>query len=95
MAIIDSVKKLGVSDSDVQKVREQQQRTQEVQVKQNGYWASNISARIENEEDPRGLLAYGDFIKNLTGEQIKQAAIRFLDTGRYARFVLLPERVVP
>jgi zinc protease len=95
LAIIDSVKKFGVSDSDVQKVREQQLRTQEVSVKQNGYWAGNISARIENGEDPRGLLAYENFIRNLTGEQIKQAAIRYLSTGRYARFVLLPERVVP
>jgi zinc protease len=95
LAIIDSVKTFGVSDSDVQKVREQQQRTQEVQVKQNGYWAGNISARLENGEDPAGLLAYNDFIRNLTGEQIKQAAIRFLNTARYARFVLLPERVVP
>jgi zinc protease len=95
LAIIDTVKQSGVSESDVQKVREQQQRGQEVSLKENGYWLNNIAARIENGEDPLGLLKYEDFIKNLTGEQIKQAAIRYLNTGRVARFVLLPEKTVP
>jgi hypothetical protein len=54
-------------------------------------------ARLENGEDPKGLLVYENFIKNLTGEQIRQAAIKYLDTARIARFVLLPDtgRPVP
>jgi zinc protease len=92
MAVIDSVKTNGATDADVQKVREQQQRTLEVSLKENGYWSLNLAARIENGEDPRGLLTYGDFIRNLSGEQIGAAARRFLNPGRYARFVLLPEK---
>ncbi len=94
MAIIDSVKRNGVSDADVQKVREQEQRTQEVSLKQNSWWASNISGRIQNGEDPRGLVTYENFIRNLTGDQIRQAAIKYLDPARLIRFVLLPEKVV-
>jgi zinc protease len=96
LAVIDSVKQSGATPAELQKVREQQIRLQEVREKENGYWAGNISARIENGEDPRGLVTYTrDFIEKLTSDQISDAARKYLDTSRYARFVLLPEKVVP
>jgi zinc protease len=95
-AVIDTVKQNGASAAELQKVREQQLRTQEVSLKENGYWVGNIAARLENGEDPRGLATYTkDFIEKLTSEQIRDAARRYLDMARYAKFVLLPERVVP
>jgi hypothetical protein len=36
-----------------------------------------------------------NFIQKLTSEQIRDAARRYLDTSRYARFILMPERIVP
>lgn len=95
-AVIDTVKRDGASAAELQKVREQQLRTQEVSLKENAYWAGNIAARLENGEDPRGLATYArDYIEKLTSEQIRDAARRYLDMSRYARFVLLPERAVP
>jgi zinc protease len=96
LAVIDSVKQNGATADELQKVREQQIRLQETNEKTNGYWAGNISARIENGEDPRGLVNYTqNFIQKLTSEQIRDAARRYLDTSRYARFILMPERIVP
>ncbi len=95
-AVIDTVKQSGATAAELQKVREQQLRTQEVSLKENGYWVGNIAARLENGEDPRGLATYTqDYIQKLTSEQIRDAARRYLDTSRYARFVLLPEKAVP
>jgi zinc protease len=95
-AVIDTVTKNGATAAELQKVREQQLRTQEVSLKENGYWVGNIAARTENGEDPRGLVTYTkDFIEKLTSEQIRDAARRYLNMSRYARFVLLPEKVVP
>jgi zinc protease len=95
-AVIDTVKQNGATAAELQKVREQQLRTQEVQVKENGYWVGNIAARLENGEDPRGLTTWAkDYVEKLTSEQIRDAARKYLDMTRYARFVLLPERVVP
>lgn len=92
LAVIDSVKRNGATPDELQKVREQQLRTQEVQLKENSYWLGNIAARIENGEDPRGLTTWTrDFVEKLTSEQIRDAARRYLDLSRYARFVLLPE----
>ncbi len=96
LAVIDSVKQGGATPAELQKIREQQLRTQEVSLKENNYWVGNIAARIENGEDPRGLATYTqDFIEKLTSDQIRDAARRFLDMARSAKFVLLPERVVP
>ena len=95
-AVIDTVTKNGATAAELQKVREQQLRTQEVSLKENGYWVGNIAARTENGEDPRGLVTYTkDFIEKLTSDQIRDAARRYLNMSRYARFVLLPEKVVP
>jgi zinc protease len=95
-AVIDTVKRDGATAAELQKVREQQLRTQEVSLKENSYWVGNIAARLENSEDPRGLATYTqDYIQKLTSEQIRDAARRFLDMSRHARFVLLPEKAVP
>lgn len=95
VAVIDSTKAGHIAEGDVQKVREQQQRTLEVDRRENGYWLANIAARLENEEDPRGLLRYEAFIRGLTAAQLQAAARQFLDPASYARFVLLPESPTP
>jgi zinc protease len=92
LAVIDSVRTIAPSDEDVQKVREQQLRTLEVSQRENGYWLTNIAARFENGEDPRGLLQYEQLVRGLTGAKIQQAARTYANTARYARFILLPER---
>ncbi len=95
VAVIDSTKAGNIADGDVQKVREQQLRGLEVNRKENAYWLTNLSARLENAEDPRGLLAYEGFIRGLTKEQLQAAARRYLGGANVARFVLLPESVRP
>ena len=95
LAVIDSTKAGAITAADVQKVREQQQRSFEVNQRENSYWLANLAARIENGEDPRGLLTYDQLIHALTAEQLQRAARDFLDVTHYARFVLLPARVQP
>lgn len=75
------------------RVREGITRSREVEVKQNGYWLSNIMAREQAGEDIGGLLgAYDEMVRKLSAAQIQEAAKRYLDTANYARFVLLPEK---
>ncbi|HEX4933213.1 MAG TPA: insulinase family protein, partial [Gemmatimonadaceae bacterium] len=94
-AVIDSVQAGAIDERDVQKIREQQQRALEVNLQENGYWLANLAARLENEEEPRGLLAYGRFIQGLTAAQLQEAARAYLDPRRYGRFVLLPASTTP
>ncbi|MBC7897445.1 MAG: insulinase family protein, partial [Cytophagaceae bacterium] len=90
--VIDSARAGAISDADVARIREQQQRGLEVSLKENGYWLLNLASRIENGEDPKGLLAYPDFIKALTKEKLQAAARKYFSDANVARFVLLPER---
>jgi zinc protease len=92
LAVIDSTRAGAIAEGDVQKVREQQLRALEVNRKENNYWLTNLSARLENEEDPRGLLAYEGLIRGLTREQLHASARRYLEGANVARFVLLSER---
>ena len=66
-------------------------RAHEVSLKENSYWLTNLAARTENGEDPRGLLGYADFIKGLTREKLHAAAQKYFAGANVARFVLLPE----
>ena len=91
-ATIDSLKKNGPTQADVNKVKEQLTRSREVEVKQNGYWAANIVGRDQAGEDVSGLLAaYDRMVAGLTGTQIQDAVKKYFNTANYARFVLLPE----
>jgi len=90
-AVIDSTRAGAITDADVAKIREQQLRSLEVNLRENNYWLVNLASRVENGEDPRGLLEYAGFIRGLTREGLQAAARRYLGGANVARFVLLPE----
>jgi zinc protease len=89
--VIDSAKAGAIADADVARIREQQLRGLEVNLKENGYWLLNLAARIESGEDPKGLLAYPEFIRALTTEKLQAAAQKYFSDANRARFVLVPE----
>jgi zinc protease len=92
LQLIDSLKASPVPQADVEKVKEEILRSHEVDVKTNGYWASNILARDAAGEDLTTLgSAYDELVKALTPAMLQQAAKQYFNTANYARFVLLPE----
>ena len=90
LAVIDTLKRVGPTPADVEKVKAQTLRAREVALKQNSFWLANIGTRDEAGESLAGLLDDAPF-RNLTPAQIQAAARQYLDLGNYARFVLLPE----
>lgn len=96
LAIIDTLKRQGPTQADVDKVREQMIRTREESMKQNGFWMANIVSREQYEEDLAASLAsYDAMVRALTPAQVQQAANAYLNMKNYARFVLLPEAPKP
>lgn len=89
--VMDSTRAGRITDADIAKVREQQQRQFEVNLRENSYWLANLAARVENNEPIEGFLSYPDFIKGLTPAMVRDAARKYLGTPNVARFVLLPE----
>jgi zinc protease len=91
-AEIDSLKANGASQQDVDKVKETLKRSYETNLRENGYWMSQLVSLYRLGEDPRQLLTYPQLVETLTPELIRQAAIRLLPADNYIQVTLLPER---
>ena len=90
---IERLKAEGPDAETVDKVRETQRRSKETNMEQNGYWRSQLSSFESRGRDIRLIPSY-DLIEGWTAEQVQQAAIRYLRTDQYAKFVLLPENKI-
>jgi len=82
----------GPTATDLAKVKETQKRTWETNLKQNGYWLSQIAGKDLLGEDVRDVLAYNRLVDRLTPEMIRDAARRYLNKGSYVRVSLVPEK---
>ncbi len=90
LALIDTLKRVGPSQADVDKVKAQALRARETSVKQNVWWLGQLVALDQAGEDLTGLLD-DSALRNLTPAQIQAAAKQYLDVSNVVRLVLLPE----
>ncbi len=90
LAFIDTLKRVGPSAEDVEKVKAQQLRALETSLKLNSFWRANIESRDQSGEDLAGLMDE-TAIRALTPAKIQASANKYLNQGNFARFVLLPE----
>lgn len=92
LAIVDSVKQNGVSETYIQKVRETQLRERESALKQNQFWISAIPQFYQNGEDMRVILKYNDMVKTMSSDMIRDAARKYLNTTNYVQVAQFPEK---
>jgi len=88
---MDSLRRVPPSAKEVERVREQQRRELEVARKQNGYWLSALSTKIEFGDDPATVMQSEQLISALTPAQLLAAAKVYLNAANVARFALVPE----
>ena len=91
---IERIKAEGPDPETVAKVREAQRRAKETNLRENRYWLGQLASHERLGIDLREIPSY-ELIESWTAEQVQQAAVRYLRTDRYAKFVLLPEQKVP
>jgi zinc protease len=91
-AEIDSVRAVGVRPDELEKVREQQRREREVSLRDNGYWAGALMTYDEFGWDPR-LITATPLSSSITSDELRDAARRFLDNGRFVQVSLFPEQI--
>ncbi len=93
-AVIDELRKViksGISAEDVAKVKEQQKRKLEVDLKQNQFWMTNLYDAYFNGNDPRQILNREKQISSLTAKMMQDVAKKYINPSRYIRAVLKPE----
>jgi zinc protease len=90
-AEIERMKTNGPDAAALANVKEQLRRGFETNLKQNEYWLSVLLREAETGEAAQGVLDFPQRVDAVTGEQIRDAARRFLDMRNYIRVSLVPE----
>ena len=93
-AAIDELKKIikdGVNAEDLEKIKEQQKRKLEVDLKQNSFWMSNLYDAYYLGNNPSGILSKQKQTETLTSKMIQDAAKKYINLNKYIRVMLQPE----
>jgi zinc protease len=88
---IDSIKNFVPDPSYIQKVKEQQRRERETNLKENRFWGASLVNLYTNDEDPFNFLKYEGLVEKLTPQAVQSAARKYFDNKNFAKFVLYPQ----
>jgi hypothetical protein len=68
-----------------------QRRSEETEVRQNGFWVSTLASAARYGQDPRIVLRRSELRASLTPTLLRDTARKYLDESRYVQVRLLPE----
>jgi zinc protease len=88
---IEKIKKEGVSDEDINKLKETQRKERKDNLKENQYWLNSLYGYYFNNYDLSGYYEYEKQIESLTSKDLQDAAKKFLPADEYIKIVLMPE----
>ncbi len=88
---IARIKKEGVSDEDIQKIRETQSRNREENLRENNYWLGQLRGYYIYGGDLDDFYDREELIKNVNSKGLQSAAKKYLNMENYVKVVLKPE----
>lgn len=94
-AALDEMKKIissGVSNEDLEKIKEQQKRKLEVDSKQNQFWLNSLFEVYFYGSKPADVLNKPQQISGLTSAMIQQAARKFINMNGFIKVILNPDK---
>ncbi len=89
-AALDELRKIietGVSAEDLEKIKEQQRRKLEVDIKQNNFWMNSLFDAYFNGYSPGEILKRQQQIEKLNSATIQNAARKYINLKNYIRAV--------
>jgi zinc protease len=94
-AAIDELKKIiknGVTAEDLEKIKEQQKRKLEVDLKENQFWMNSLYDAYYLGNKPADILNRQKQTETLTSKMIQDAAKKYINLANYIRVVLKPDK---
>lgn len=88
---IKHLKVYGPGEKNLLKIKESQIRQYEIQLKENSYWLGALFNVYYHGLNPEHILDYLDFVKGLSGDEIREAADQYFNMNQYVQAVLIPE----
>jgi zinc protease len=91
---VDSIRSVPVDDIYMTKIKEIQRRAREKDLKENSFWINKLENIYFYDEDPHSLYAFDQRVDDLSKEEVRSAAEKYLTEDNVATFVLYPEKGV-
>ncbi len=91
---LDEVKKIqekGPENGDIEKFLAEQQRQNELNLRENGYWLNYISSSYQNDLDLARYTRRIDNLKKVTSKSVQDVAGKYLKRDRLFEFILMPD----
>ena len=76
----------------IKKFKSEEQRQEELSLRNNGYWLNYLSTRLKYADDINLLLSNKERLDRVTVATSKAAAQQYLNGENYIRLVLVPEK---
>lgn len=89
---VNSFKLNGATEVDLKKFKSEEQRQDELNLRENGFWLNYLSTRLQYNDDINQVLTTKERINSVTVESTKAAAQQYLTGENYIRVVLVPEK---
>ncbi len=90
-AIIEDARNNGISQSDLDKVKETARKQNEDLMKENAHWLENLSYAFIENYDPAWIIGYDEKINAITTKDLQDAAKKYFNMQNYIKAVLNPE----
>ncbi|MEP1487981.1 MAG: insulinase family protein [Algibacter sp.] len=91
---IQKIKENGVSEADINKIKEAELANAKEYLEYNSYWSSKLKNAYEYKLNPNAILDYESHIDKIDSKMLQKAANRYFNMDSYAEFILLPEAFV-
>ncbi len=91
---LDEVKKIqeqGPENGDIEKFLAEQQRQNELNLRENGYWLNYISSSYQNDLDLTRYTRRIENLKKVTSKSVQDVAGKYLKRDRLFEFILMPD----
>ncbi len=89
---IENIKKNGVSQEDLDEVKEAQRINREEQLKENRYWLNNLRTAYFDKEGLDDFYDYEKMVESITVKDLKKIANKYLSEKNRVEIVLKPEK---
>ena len=89
---IDSLKIKPFEPIYLEKVREIQLRSHDVDLKRNSYWLNDLQFCYSNNENPEQMLNFPKLVENLKADAIQEAVKKYFNLNNYVKVVLYPKK---
>ncbi len=92
LAIIETIKKNGATQVDIDKVKAETRRAMEVKMRENSFWQEQLIDAYTKGEDPKNILNWEKQLDKITVESTKAAASKYFNDVNFIKVVLMPEK---